>query len=443
MYGKVTLAIALVLISAIDLSAQNRDIKINIYSGGFSQVTETRDVDLKKGLSAYELYDIAEKIDPGSISIGGDGLEIRNLDYRYDFVSAERLLYKFIGKEIQFQKGDSLVKGILLRYDDKYLFLAAQGWPGPVSIYERDELKHIDLPTLPEGLVSRPMINVVASSDKSGTRPITLSYLTEGLGWNAEYRLAYGGKDEATFSGWVKLDNQSGISFPDASVILVAGQLDREKSSGGSSTKSEEGVAQEAGKSPLEPLLDYHRYELPFKSSLGEKETRQAALFQATSIKVDHYYKYQWSETKSDVKSLVSFKNEPKSGLGFPLPPGRISIYDRSTDAFLGSGTFDGAAAGEKAELFMGTAFDVKAERKRTDHKKIGRNKNSDTFEIKIRNHKVDEIRIVVSEELYGYWDIIEKSDDFAKKDFQTIEFDVRVPAGAEKAITYTVEYGY
>ena len=432
-----------ILISAPSLLAQTRDITINIYNGGFSQVTEKREIDLEKGDSEFQVYDIAEKIDPGSISISSDGLNIRSLDYRYDFVSAERLLYKFIGKEIQFMKGDSLVKGTLLRYDDKYLFLATQGWPGPVSIYERDELKHIDLPALPDGLVSRPMINVVANSERDGLRKIEISYLTNGLGWNVEYRLSYGGEDDAGLSGWVKLDNQSGLSFPDAGIVLVSGQLEREKPSAREAATSEEGEAGESVKSPLEPLVDYHRFKLPFKTPLGEKETKQAALFQPTKVKVDHYYKYQWSETKSDVKSVVSFINNDNSGLGFPLPPGRISIYDKNTGAFLGSGAFDGAPAGEKAEIFMGSAFDIKAERKRIDHKKIARNKNSDTFEIKIRNHKADGIRVIISEELYGYWDIIDNSDAFTKKDFQTIEFEIRVPAASEKVITYTVEYGY
>ena len=97
-----------VLISAV--SAQDREITINIYNGGFSQVSEIRKVEIKSGAPAFELLDIAEKIDPGSISVRGKGLNIKLIDYRYDFVSAERLLYKFIGKEIQFQKGDSLVK---------------------------------------------------------------------------------------------------------------------------------------------------------------------------------------------------------------------------------------------------------------------------------------------------------------------------------------------
>ncbi len=423
--------------------AAEREITINIYNGGFSQVTEKRQIEIKKGQKEVEIYDIPEGIDPGSISIKGEGFGVRWIDYRYDFISAERLLHKFIGKEIQFQKGDSLVKGILIRYDSKYLFLSTHGWPGPVSIYERDDLKNIDLPALPEGLVSRPTINLGLDSGGSGKKGMELSYLTSGLGWQAEYQLNFNRKDKAAFSGWVKLDNQCGLSFPAASIVLIAGQVDRAKPAAGSGDAMATGKSGAGSESPLEALVDYQHYKLPFKTAISEMETKQAVMFSSMGINVEHFYRYKWSETKSAVKAIVAFDNNKESGLGIPMPPGRMSIYDGQTRTFLGSAEFDGAAAGEKAEIVMGTAFDIATERSRTDHRKLGRNRNADSYEIRIRNHKAERIKVVISEELYGYWEITEKSDEFTRKDFQTVEFDIKVPAGGEKVITYTVEYGY
>ena len=434
--------VALIMANTMAVSAE-REIAINIYNDGFSQITEKRTVELDRGQEFIELSDIAEKIDPGSITVTSDDFEIKWIDYKYDLVSTERLLHKFVGNEIQIQKDDSLVTGILVRYDDKYIFVASQGWPGPVSIYERDDLKNIDLPALPEGLVSRPTISVGINSKGSGKKDLKLSYLTTGLGWQAEYHLEYDGGKRGELSAWISLDNQCGLSFPRASLVLVAGQVERDKPTPGSADKFAEGRSEKTGKSSLEPLVDYHRFRLPFEIAVGERESKQAALFLPMKIDVDHYYKYQWSETKSAVKSIIAFKNDKKSGLGFPLPPGRIGIIDNKTGTFLGSGKFEGTPAGEDAEVFIGTAFDIKVEKKRTDHRKLGRNRNADSFEIQIRNHKADNINLIIVEELYGYWEIVEKSDDYTKEDFQTIEFDVNVPAGGEKVITYTVEYGY
>jgi hypothetical protein len=177
--------------------------------------------------------------------------------------------------------------------------------------------------------------------------------------------------------------------------------------------------------------------------TIGDNETKQAAMIEPVTIEVERYYKYKWSETKSEVKSIISFINDESADLGLPLPEGRISIFDKETGAFLGSSKIEATPAGEDAEIMLGTAFDITAERKRIDHKKIGRNKNSDSFEIKIRNHKSEKIKVIVAEELYGYWDIVENSGDFTKEDFQNIEFEVTVDPGREKVITYTVEYSY
>jgi len=423
--------------------AGERSIVINIYNDGFSQVTEIRQVELVHGINNLEFFDIAEKIDPGSIKLYGDGLEIRTTDYRYDLISGDRLLRKFIGQEIEFKKDDSLFSGTLFNFDDDYLYIDLKGGSGAVAIFERDDFQYVDLPSLPEKLVTRPMINAVVNSKTSGAGELDLSYLTSGLGWQAEYHLVYDGNQGADLSGWVNLDNQCGAAFPGAEVILVAGQVEREGTVAGVSTDAEQGEAYKPRKSKLEPLVDYYRYKLPFTTDLGEMETKQAMMLEQTTIEVERYYKYQWSETKSDVKSMLSFKNENGPGPAVPLPLGRISIYDKESGAFLGSGKFDSTPVGEKAEIYLGTAFDITAERKRIDHKKISRNKNSDTFEIKIRNHKQEKVKIIVAEELYGYWDIIEKSDDYKKEDFQNIEFEILVESGQEKIITFTVEYSY
>ncbi len=440
----VTVVTVVFLVPALTRTASGqRDIAINVYNDGFSQITEKRSIDLEKGQSRIRIYDIAENIDPGSITVEGNGFEVRWIDYRYDFVSAERLLHRFIGREIQFRKTDSLIAGILIRYDSKYLFMAQAGWPGPVSIYEREDLKNIELPELPDGLESRPTINIGIDGAKVGRGLLTVSYMTTGLSWNTEYRLGYDGKIKAEFSGWVNLDNQCGLSFPPASISLVAGKIEREKATPGSGDRAPEGSEGVTAESTLEPLVDYHRYQLPFKAPLGEKESKQVVLFSPKEIEVDHFYRYEWSETKSDVKSVVAFNNDNKSGLGFPLPPGRMSIYDSESGVFLGSGKFEGAPADEKTEIVIGTAFDIKAERRRVDHRKLGRNKNEDSFEIELRNHKSEEAKVAVWEELYGYWEITEKSDDFEKRDFQRIEFEVTVPAGKTRKITYSVEYSY
>lgn len=443
----ITRAIAVlltILTLGIITAAQERAITINIYNGGFSQISETRQVDIQRGITGISLYDIAQDIDPGSISLSGENFRVQTLNYRYDLLSGDRLLNKYIGQKLEFKFDDSLHTGVLLNFDDDYLYLTSDNKNMPVTIYKRGDAKYLKLTSMPSELVTKPTIAAVVDCSKSGKQDIDLSYMTTGLGWRAEYHLVYGGSNSGELTGWVNLDNQSGAGYPDAQVVLIAGQVDREQPmtvpSGGD---SEQQKMQKPRKSSLEPLADYIRYKLPFTTTLGNLESKQALFFEPYIIEIDHYYKFKWTETKSDVKSILSFKNDNSAGTGAPLPEGRISIFDKETGAFLGSSEFKATPVDEKAEIELGTAFDITAERKRIDHKKIGRNKNSDSFEIKLRNHMTEKAKVIVAEELYGYWDIVEKSDDYTRKDFENIEFEIYVDPGKEKVITYTVEYSY
>ena len=63
-----------------------------------------------------------------------------------------------------------------------------------------------------------------------------------------------------------------------------------------------------------------------------------------------------------------------------------------------------------------------------------------------LRNRKkTDAVEIRVVEHLYRWsnWKITANSDDFVKKDSQTIEFRVPVKPDEEKTLTYSVHYSW
>ena len=433
-------ALILLILLGVNLWASERDITVNIYNNGFSQITEKRTYDLTKGAQEVTIKDIARDIDPASIKVSGN-FEVKTTGYHYDFMSSCRLMSKYIGQTITYSKDDSTASGELVNFDDDYIYLTDKA--GMLYIFERKDFNYLKMPNLSEGLVIKPVIKALIDSKKAGQDNLYLSYLTEGLSWHAEYNLLYDRKKSADLSAWVNLKNECGVAFPEAEIVLIAGQVERVEATEGGAEQMESGAVADYHKSQLEPLVDYHRYKLPFNVGLNEMENKQALMFKRTDIDVEHYYKYEWSETKSDVKAMISFTNDGKSGLGIALPEGRMNIFDKGTGAFLGSGLFAGTPSGEKAEIYLGTAFDITAERKRFDHRKIGRNKNADSYEIVIRNAKDEKIKVIVAEEIYGYWEITESSDQFIKKDFQNVEFEVTINPHQEKVISYTVEYSY
>ena len=83
-------------------------------------------------------------------------------------------------------------------------------------------------------------------------------------------------------------------------------------------------------------------------------------------------------------------------------------------------------------------------ERIRADFQSSGRQEwAEEAFEIKVRNRKSEPVTVRVVEHLYRWsnWRIVQQSQDFTKKDAQTIEFQVPVPADTERTVTYRVRY--
>ena len=74
-----------------------------------------------------------------------------------------------------------------------------------------------------------------------------------------------------------------------------------------------------------------------------------------------------------------------------------------------------------------------------------GKREANETFTIKVRNHKKEPVDVQIVEHMYRgrNWEIASKSDDFQKKDSQTIEFPITVAPDGEKVVTYTAHYSW
>ena len=76
----------------------------------------------------------------------------------------------------------------------------------------------------------------------------------------------------------------------------------------------------------------------------------------------------------------------------------------------------------------MGDAFDIVAERVRTDARKLADNLFRTTFEITLRNHRDEAVTVEVVEPVGGFWQVVESTLDPRKVDANTLAFDVPVP---------------
>jgi hypothetical protein len=454
------------------------------YSGqdlpGYGVVREVRPVELQQGVNHLRFTDVAGGIDPTTVSFRSltapDTTAVVEQNYEYDLVSAEKLMEKSVGKRIVVKRqagdGEEAVEGFLLSVGDTY------GRGGPVLLTDGgirliQGVQDVALAGDTSGLVTKPTLVWTVSAEQAGHHDVQVGYQTDGLTWRADYNLLVAADhSRVDVSAWVTLMNESGASYPDARLKLVAGDVQRLRppervyfrgGGGGGSGSTDEGFQERA-------FFEYHLYTLGRTTSLPDKSTKQIELFPPKpGVKAGKVYVYNglpdpWqyvqheygphtdrnigvlSNPKVGVHLVLS--NSLANGLGIPLPAGRIRAYTRDdadgTLEFVGEDVIKHTPKDEQVMVRLGSAFDIVGERRQTAFS-VDNNEDhlTESFEIKLRNHKDEPVRVIVKENLYRWmnWEITERSHPFEKQDYRTIHIPVDVEPDGETVVTYTVRY--
>lgn len=466
-------ALAVLLAAAVPASA----LEVTVYNSDLALIKETRPFQLKSGVSELRVEDVAGRIDPTSVHFKSltapDGVRVLEQDFQYDLVSQEKLLQRYLGKEIEirrtFEDGKSeSLKGTLLSASGGRVLRSG----GRVILNPPGEAI---LPDLPEGLLTKPTLVWKLSTQKGGAHDGEISYLTSGMSWNADYVLVVDKDDaKADLNAWVTVHNNSGAAYKDAKLKLVAGDVHRAPVPAAPSRRYlAKGAAMEMmaadGGMTEKSFFEYHLYSLGRPTTLAENSSKQVEMASAAGVPVKKLFVYDgvqgvgWNwfgggaytdpyyGTGSNKKVSVFFELENKkaAGMGIPLPKGRVRVYKKDDDGSLqlaGEDAIDHTPKDETVRVKMGEAFDLVGERKRTNFSSDANKKRFDeTFEIKLRNHKETAATVRVVEHLYRWtnWRIVESSHKWTKKDAQTIEFEVPVAKDGEAVITYAVKYSW
>lgn len=476
---------------------------LTIYNQKFAVVRQVLPLELKPGTNHVEVTDITGHLNPDSVILRPldteRRLEVLEQNYRNDPVTQELLLSLYEGKPIDFQlPGGSLVQGKIVRsgfvphsemtyqtYGPDYR-LAQQSYMqsgGSQPIIEVNGRLQFTLPGQPvfpalaDDTVLKPTLSWQLDTDRPGAFPAEFSYVTEGMNWEASYNVVAPPKgDVLQVVGWVTLDNESGKSFKDARIKLMAGDVNKVQPSGLNAMMSEAaGVVRDARvalPAVTERSFDeYHLYTLPHRTTLHDREIKQVEFVRAQGVQSRRVYVYDgfkldqnyagWSPealrqqesfgTQSNDKVWVmqELKNTRDNSLGMPLPKGRVRFYRRDDDGqleFTGENDIDHTPKDETVRLYTGNAFDLTGERHRTEyHLDVAARSVDETFEIKLRNHKSEPAEIRVVEHLFRWinWNVVTSSEKFEKDDSQTIHFAIQVPSDGQRTVTYHVHYSW
>jgi hypothetical protein len=314
-------------------------------------------------------------------------------------------------------------------------------------------------------------LNWLLQSDKPGKFDAEVNYITGGFTWEAVYNLVSPEKgDTVDLIGWVTMNNNSGKTFHDAKIKLMAGDVNRIQPPQARyrmlQSLAAGGIAENAPAVTEKAFDEFHLYNVARPTTLRDRETKQVEFVHAENFVAPTIYVYDGapsyrfygglnydqgygSEGNKKVRVMREFVNAETNHLGIALPAGKLRFYRRDADGqmeFVGEDRIDHTPRNETIRVTTGNAFDLVGERRQTSfHVDTGDKWMDESFEIKLRNRKKEPVEIRVVEHLYRWnnWEITQKSDDFTKKDSQTIEFRVPVKPDEEKVVTYTVHYSW
>ncbi|MEW5924005.1 MAG: DUF4139 domain-containing protein [Candidatus Zixiibacteriota bacterium] len=428
-------------------------ISVTVYNSNLGVVHETRALNFEKGTGRVLFTDVPSQIDPTSVGFEitdpGKSAVILEQNYAYDLVSPEKIYSKYIDKKIDlFDKAGNMFSGTLLSFSGGAFVLREDA--GKVQIIRLEQVVNANFPELPEGLITRPTLFWLYDSDFSGKADCEVSYQTAGIDWNAEYvGILSGDEKNLGLTGWSSINNQSGATYKDATLKLIAGDIHRAPSP---RTRAPMGMADEAVlmKSSAagfeeKEFFEYHMYTLPRKATIADNEIKQIALFEpaSTAIKKEYYYQPEMNAKK--VKVVIKFTNSKEAGLGIPLPAGRTRIFKADDDGsmvLLGEDNIDHTPRDEEVKLTIGYAFDISAEEKVVNYNRISPQVDEREYEIELRNHKKENVTIKIEKQLYGDWEVTQSSHEYKKKDANTLIFDVPVKTDGKEIVKYTVRTG-
>ncbi len=463
---------------------------LTIYNDNFALVRDRVPLDLKKGSNAVNYSGATTALEADSVVLRDPSratkLSILEQSYRGDAVSPGLLLSLFHGKELDFLQRDAnghetITRGKVIRSGYR------PGQPGEAAgmespIIEVEGQLRFSLPgeplfpSLGSDTILDPTLSWKLASDRDAKFDAELSYLTGGLSWQASYNLiAPENSDTVDLVGWISIQNNSGKTFDNAGIKLLAGKVQKIQPGVGRAAGRGGDIMAMALKMDEAPAVtekafdEFHLYSLPLATTLHNRETKQVEFMRGAGIHAPTIYQFQSMQTSAygdndfvrydpnfgigptpKVAVLREFKNTKENGLGLPMPEGRIRFYREDDDdkrpEFTGENNIEHTPQGETLRIKTGESFDIVAERKRTDFKiQNNRDQAEEEFEITLRNRKKTAVEVRVIEKLYRglNWEVIERSDAFEKRDSQTIEFRILVQPDEEKKTTYRVRYDW
>jgi hypothetical protein len=442
--------VVLLIAGAARAAEAPQKLSITVYNDNLALVEDQRRLDVPAGRTRLEFKDVSAAIKPETVALSGAGLAVVEQNFDYDLLTPAKMMEKAVGREIEIirtipgtgaqtiEKATvlSVNSGVVLRIGNRIEVLSADGLPTRVIFS-----------SIPENLRAQPTLSVTVDAAKAGPRDATLSYLTTGLSWKADYVALFDEKQSTLkLQGWVTLTNNSGSSFKDAKTQLVAGDINI-SDNGEYNAQRRRSSSQSAGSqtSDTASIADYYLYTLPERVTIAEAQTKQVGFLDLNvgAKKTYEYRAYSFAseENPEHADVAIDFSNREKA-----LPAGIVRVYLRDVDGepkFAGENNVDHTPAGSELSVKIGEAFDVTVQPTLVSSEKISRTRTRYSMSYLLRNAKSEPATVELRQG--GLWrdgKMETESLPSTRIDAATLGWSVPVPANGETTLTFTVDSG-
>jgi hypothetical protein len=434
-------------------TGEDRSLSLTIYNKDLALIEHVRPVDLPAGQQRVEFSGVSAGIIPETVSFGASSLDLIEQNFDFDLLTPAKLMQKAVGSRVTLVRTNpatgaetresadvlSATGGVVLRIGNRIEVLRDDNLPTRV-IFDK----------VPENLRANPTLSVLVKAAQPVNEDVRLAYLSHGLSWNADYVAVFDErKKEAALQGWITLKNESGTSFRNAQVQLVAGDLNVQSDSAWATRESERRNQLAAGKQPARaaPVGDYYLYPLAHPTTIADRQTKQVSFVDAQHVAAAKAYEitfdgfYSREPQSADVR--VRFANSHEAGLGTELPAGVVRVYardSRGAPQFIGEDHIDHSSAGSEFALRIGEAFDVSVQATKVKETEISKRVTEHEMSYLVRNARAAPVVLTLRmTELARGNEIRAESIHGRRVDASSLAWDIPVAANGETTFTCTI----
>ena len=440
------------------------DLAVTIYNNNRALVEDRRTLNLPAGRSRQEFRDVSAQIQPETVTLSGRGIGIVEQNFDFDLLTPAALMENAVGQTVTLVRVNPATGaevrerakilaangGVVMQIGDHIEVLRDDGLPARVIFDD-----------VPSSLRAHPTLSVTLTSDRAGPQPVTLTYLTPGLAWQADYVALF---DEANsrmdVQGWITLTNNSGTPYVNASTLLVAGAVGQ----AGNGYAYRGGYPMPPPPPPPPPggmvrpgtetagrerIGDFYLYPLPERTTIADKQTKQVSFLDVHGTPATRAYEYRngWLTTSDQpisANTILRFSSARNQGLGDALPAGTIRVYQRDARGnpqFVGEHRIDHTPMGSDIGLATGQAFDVKVRPVVEERTRVADNRWRTRMRYTVTNAGPKPVTVdVVQSGLWGDARVTQESLKSERLSADDIRWHVPVPANGEATVTATFD---